>query len=127
MSLPSESLYPLRTLIVAGVIYGAASVLHGSGFLAVFVAGLLLGDARAPFKVEIERFQSALASFAEITVFVALGLTIELGSLDENGVWLDGLLFALPLASSSGRSWSPSCSRGRGSVLASEPSSPGAA
>jgi cell volume regulation protein A len=98
VSLPSESLYPLRTLIVAGVIYGAASVLHGSGFLAVFVAGLLLGDARAPFKVEIERFQSALASFAEITVFVALGLTIELGSLDENGVWLDGLLLALLLA-----------------------------
>ena len=94
VSLPSESLYPLRTLIVAGVIYGAASVLR-LGFLAVFVAGLLLGDARAPFKVEIERFQSALASFAEITVFVALGLTIELGSLDENGVWLDGLLFAL--------------------------------
>ena len=98
VSLPSESLYPLRTLLMAGVIYGAASVLHGSGFLAVFVAGLLLGDARAPFKGEIERFQSAMASLAELTVFVALGLTIVLGSLDEEGIWLDGLLFALLLA-----------------------------
>jgi cell volume regulation protein A len=98
VSLPSESLYPLRTLIFAGVIYGATSVLHGSGFLAVFVAGLILGDARAPFKAEIERFQSALASLAEITVFVALGLTISVGSLDDEGIWLDGLLFALVLA-----------------------------
>jgi cell volume regulation protein A len=98
VSLPSESLYPLRTLVFAGVIYGAASVLHGSGFLAVFVAGLLLGDARAPFKGEIERFQGAIASLAEITVFVALGLTIELRGLGEQNVWLDGILFALVLA-----------------------------
>ena len=98
VSLPSESLYPLRTLLMAGVIYGAASVLHGSGFLAVFVAGLLLGDARAPFKGEIERFQSAMASLAEVTVFVALGLTVVVGSLDEQGIWLDGIVFALLLA-----------------------------
>jgi cell volume regulation protein A len=97
VSLPSESLYPLRTLVMAGVIYGAASVLHGSGFLAVFVAGLLLSDARAPFKGEIERFQSALASLAEITVFAALGLTIDLQGLDDQDIWLDGLLFALVL------------------------------
>ena len=98
VSLPSESLYPLRTLVMAGVIYGAASILHGSGFLAVFVAGLLLGDARAPFKGEIERFQGALASLAEITVFVALGITIEVRSLDDQDIWSDGLLFALVLA-----------------------------
>jgi potassium/hydrogen antiporter len=98
VSLPSESLYPLRTLIMAGVIYGAASVLDGSGFLAVFVSGLLLGDARAPFKGEIERFQGTLASLAELIVFVALGLTIELGSLDEQDIWLDGTLFAFLLA-----------------------------
>ena len=98
VSLPSESLYPLRTLVFAGVVYGAASVLHGSGFLAVFVAGLLLGDARAPFKGEIERFHGAVASLAEIIVFVALGLTIDLRGLGEQNVWWDGILFALVLA-----------------------------
>jgi cell volume regulation protein A len=98
VSLPSESLYPLRTLVFAGLVYGAAAVLHGSGFLAVFVAGLLLGDARAPFKAEIERFQSAFASLAEITVFVALGLTIEIDRLDDQNVWRDGILLALILA-----------------------------
>jgi cell volume regulation protein A len=98
VSLPSESLYPLRTLVAAGVIYGAASVLHGSGFLAVFVAGLLIGDAPAPYKAEIERFQGAAASLAEIVVFVALGLTIEISELDDEGIWLDGILIALILA-----------------------------
>jgi len=46
--LPSEGLYPLRVLAGALVIYGAASAAHGSGFLAVFVAGILIGDLRAP-------------------------------------------------------------------------------
>ena len=98
VSLPGEGLYPLRVLAIAGVIYGIASVLHGSGFLAVFVAGLLIGDARAPFKAEIERFHTALASLAEIVVFVALGLTIDLTDLFAEGDWLDGLVLALVLA-----------------------------
>ena len=57
--LPSEGLYPLRVLAGALVIYGAATVAHGSGFLAVFIAGILAGDARAPYKGEIERFHGA--------------------------------------------------------------------
>jgi cell volume regulation protein A len=98
ISLPSEALYPLRTLAFAGVIYGVASVAHGSGFLAVFVAGLLIGDERAPHKGEIERFHTSLASLAEIVVFAALGLTIDLTDLGSDSVWLDGLLLALLLA-----------------------------
>jgi cell volume regulation protein A len=96
--LPSEALHPIRTLAAAGVIYGTASVARGSGFLAVFVAGVLIGGARAPYKGEIERFHTSLAALAEIVVFVALGLTIDLGSLDGRLVWLDGLLLALILA-----------------------------
>ena len=68
--LPSEGLYPLRTLACALMLFGAATLAHGSGFLAVFVAGIVLGDARAPYKREIERFHSALASLAEIVAFV---------------------------------------------------------
>jgi cell volume regulation protein A len=98
VTLPNEALYPLRTLAIAGVIYGVASVAHGSGFLAVFVAGLLVGASRAPYKGEIVRFHTSLASLAEIVVFVALGLTIDLASLDGRRVWLDGALLALILA-----------------------------
>jgi cell volume regulation protein A len=96
--LPSEPLYPIRTLAVAGVIYGVTSIADGSGFLAVFVAGILVGDSRAPYKVEIERFHTALASLGEMVAFVALGLTIDLTDLDARDVWLDGLLLALLLA-----------------------------
>jgi cell volume regulation protein A len=96
--LSHEGLYPLRTLAAAGLIYAVASVAHGSGFLAVFVAGILVGDVGLPLKREIERFHTSLASLAEIVVFVALGLTIDLTDLGVRRLWLDGLLLALILA-----------------------------
>jgi potassium/hydrogen antiporter len=73
-------------------------VAHGSGFLAVYIAGILIGDADIPAKRGIERFHTSLASLAEIVVFVALGLTIDLTALGENHRWLDGLVLALLLA-----------------------------
>jgi cell volume regulation protein A len=96
--LPSEGLYPLRTLAAAGVIYGVAAAAHGSGFLAVFIAGLVLGDLDVPYKRQILRFHIALASLAEIVVFVALGLTVNVTQLFKEGIWLDGLLLAIALA-----------------------------
>jgi potassium/hydrogen antiporter len=95
--LPSEALYPLRVLASALLIYGAATVAHGSGFLAVFVAGILAGDARAPYKGEIERFHAALASLAEIVAFVALGLTVGLHTLPDRGALRVGLALAVLL------------------------------
>jgi potassium/hydrogen antiporter len=96
--LPNPALYPLRTLAFAGVIYGLATVAHGSGFLAVYIAGILIGDADIPAKRGIERFHTSLASLAEIVVFVALGLTVDLSRLGENHRWLDGLVLAVLLA-----------------------------
>jgi cell volume regulation protein A len=95
--LPSEGLYPLRVLASALVIYGAAAVAHGSGFLAVFIAGILAGDARAPYKGEIERFHAALASLAEIVAFIVLGLTVGLHTLPDSGAWGIGLTLAVLL------------------------------
>jgi len=97
-SLPHEGLYPLRTLAVSLVIYGAATVAHGSGFLAVFVTGVLIGDERAPYKSEIESFHRSLASLAEITVFVALGLTIDLTNVFSSSDWLRALALGVVLA-----------------------------
>jgi cell volume regulation protein A len=96
--LPHRGLYPLRVLAVAGAIYGITAVLHGSGFLAVFIAGLLIGDERAPYKAEIESFHTSLASLAEIAVFVVLGLTIDVTQLFEEGWWLEGVVLFLALA-----------------------------
>ena len=50
-----------------------------------------------PYKGEIERFHTSLASLAEIVVFVGLGLTVNLGSLDA-GAWVDAALLLLVLA-----------------------------
>ena len=98
LPLPSESLYPLRVLTLALVVYGVAAVAHGSGFLAVFVAGIVIGDEAAPYKREITRFVGALASIAEIVAFVVLGLTVDLGTLGDGNAWLIGLVLAAALA-----------------------------
>lgn len=95
--LPDRSLYPLTMVLSAGVVYGATSVLHGSGFLAVFVAGIVLGDTGYPRRAEVRHFLSALADLGELAAFVALGLTIELAYIASEGLWWRGLLLAVLL------------------------------
>jgi cell volume regulation protein A len=97
LPLPSAALYPLQTLLGAGAIYGATTLAHGSGFLAVFIAGILVGDLHAPYKADIERFHSSLASLAEIIAFAMLGLTVSLTDLVHGNAWLVGLLLAVLL------------------------------
>ena len=92
--LPDRSLYPVAVVLAAGVVYGATAVLHGSGFLAVFVAGILIGDAEYPRRVEVRHFLAALADLGELAVFVALGLTIDLGFIFAGAVWWQGLVLA---------------------------------
>src|SRR5262245_40437232 len=96
--LPNEGLYTLRVLAGALAIYGVATVARGSGFLAVFIAGILLGDEHAPYKGEIAHFHSALASLAEIVAFVMLGLTVPLYALPHANAWLPGLALAALLS-----------------------------
>lgn len=98
VALPSEALYPVRTLVSALLIYGVTTVAHGSGFLAVFVAGIMIGDVKAPFKAEIARFHAALASLGEIVAFIVLGLTVELRTLPFGYAWQIGLVLAVLLA-----------------------------
>ena len=96
--LPGEGLYPLRTLACALLLFAVATLAHGSGFLAVFTAGIVLGDGRAPYKREVERFHSALASLAEIVAFIVLGLTISLDVIGRADVWVPGLVLGAALA-----------------------------
>jgi potassium/hydrogen antiporter len=96
MTLANPALYPLRSVAAAGLIYGVAAVAHGSGFLAVFVAGIVLGDADYPHRREVIRFHTSLASLAEVIVFTALGLTINKVPLGD--VWADAVFLSLILA-----------------------------
>ena len=96
--LPSEGLYAPRVLASVLCIFGFAVVAQGSGFLAVFVAGILIGDEPAPYKREIQRFHTSLASLAEIVAFVMLGLTMRLSALGSADTWPAGLAIAALLA-----------------------------
>ena len=94
LPLPSTALHPLRMLAAAGVVYGAATLVHGSGFLAVFVAGILLGDRTIPHREEVDGVLSSLGSLAEIVMFLALGLTIDVTEVLDSDAWLEGLALA---------------------------------
>jgi potassium/hydrogen antiporter len=94
--LPNEALYPLQTIAFSLLIFGAATAAHGSGFLAVFLAGIIVGDARAPYKREIERFAAAVSNLGEIVAFVVLGLSVSLSYVFSDGrVWTGVALAAL--------------------------------
>ncbi|MGH3508793.1 MAG: cation:proton antiporter [Nocardioidaceae bacterium] len=95
--MPNEALYALRAVAFALLVYGVTTVCHGSGFLAVFLTGILVGDSRAPYKREIERFASAVSSLGEIVAFTVLGLSIPLSAALGHGRGWTGLGLAAVL------------------------------
>jgi len=95
--LPDRTLYPVAVVLAAGAIYGAAAVAHGSGFLAVFVAGILVGDLQYAERSVVRSFNSALSDLGELAAFVALGLTIDLAFIAQEGLWWRGLVLAVLL------------------------------
>jgi potassium/hydrogen antiporter len=97
LRLAAEGLYPVFVLMAAALLYGLTSLAHGSGFLAVFIVGLSLSDAGIPVRSEVKAFHTSLAGFAELVVFVALGLTVHLGEISGR-IWFEGVVLALVLA-----------------------------
>jgi cell volume regulation protein A len=93
--LDSAGLYPVATLATAAVAFGAADALHGSGFLAVYLAGLVLGTAPIPAKRTVTVFHQGLAWVAQITMFMTLGLLVFPSQLGD--VALEGTALALVL------------------------------
>ena len=96
--LTEPGLRPLRTLAAAMLLFGVATVAHGSGFLAVFIAGIAVGDGEWPHDRQIRSFHSSLASLGEIVAFVVLGLTVDLAVLGHTDVWVPGLVLGALLA-----------------------------
>jgi cell volume regulation protein A len=84
----------VAVILMVGTIYGAATVARGSGFLAVFVAGILVGDLRFEGRRAVRAFNAALGELGELAAFVALGLTIDLALIGDEGLWWRGLLIA---------------------------------
>ena len=94
--LPTGGLYPALTLALALLAFGVTTLLHGSGFLAVFVAGMVLGHGPLPYKSGLLRVHDALAWLSQIGMFLILGLLIYPSELLE--VAGTGLGLALLLA-----------------------------
>jgi potassium/hydrogen antiporter len=101
--LPTAGLYPVASCSVAALAFGLAETLGGSGFLSVYIAGLMLGGSGIAAKQTIATFHQGLAWVAQITLFLTLGLLVfpsRLGSAVVPGLVLALVLalFARPLA-----------------------------
>jgi potassium/hydrogen antiporter len=77
IALPSSGLYPLAIITLCFLAYGAATAVHASGFAAVYVAGLVLGNSELPHRVATRSFSEGIAWLAQIGLFVMLGLLLS--------------------------------------------------
>ncbi|GAA1784146.1 potassium/proton antiporter [Actinomadura chokoriensis] len=81
VALPASGLYPIAVLSLSVGSYGAASLLHASGFLAVYVSAVVLGNARLPHRPATRGFAEGVGWLAQIGLFVMLGLLADPGDL----------------------------------------------
>jgi cell volume regulation protein A len=82
VALPASGLYPIAVMSIAVTAYAAGALGHGSGFLAVYLASLVLGNAKLPHRPATRGFAEGLGWIAQIGLFVLLGLLVtphELG------------------------------------------------
>ena len=102
-ALPSSGLYPVATVGLTLVAFTATNALHASGFLAVYLTGVILGNARLPHRRAVLGFAGSLALLAEAGLFLLLGLLASPGRLVDalgTAVVVGGVgsLVARPLA-----------------------------
>lgn len=76
-ALPSSGLYPLSALVLAFLAYALGATLHASGFAAVYVAALILGNSELPHRSATRSFSEGVAWLAQIGLFVMLGLLLS--------------------------------------------------
>lgn len=95
IQLVASGLYPVMVASLGLLAFGVAANLEGSGFLAVFITGVIIGNSRFVFQRSTFLFHDGLAWLSQITMFVMLGLLIKPLSLLD--VWFEGLLIALVL------------------------------
>ncbi len=93
LRLASAGLYPVASVATAALAFGLADVLHGSGFLAVYLAGLSLGSVNWPARRTIATFHDGLAWIAQVTMFLTLGLLVFPSRLPD--VALEGTVLAI--------------------------------
>ncbi|MCO6432347.1 MAG: potassium/proton antiporter [Deltaproteobacteria bacterium] len=90
-----EGLYPVITIGAALLTYSATALLYGSGFLAVYVAGVVIGKKNFLHKASLTQFHDGIAWLMQIVVFLFLGLLVfpsQLGPIAMKGLLLSAFL-----------------------------------
>nr|MCW2727220.1 potassium/proton antiporter [Aeromicrobium sp.] len=87
VALPASGLYPLVVFAFTVLAYGAAAGIHASGFAAVYVAALILGNAELPHRTATRSFVEGIGWLAQIGLFVMLGLLASPDELTWTHVW----------------------------------------
>ncbi|OEU97348.1 potassium transporter [Streptomyces qinglanensis] len=76
VALPASGLYPIAVLALCFLAYAGGAMAHGSGFLSVYVAALILGNGKLPHRPAVRGFADGVAWMAQIGLFVLLGLLV---------------------------------------------------
>jgi len=110
LRLQYEGLYPVLMLALVLLLYGVTTLVGGSGFLAVYLAGLLLGNRQFVHKASLRRFHAGLAWLMQILMFMTLGLLVfpsELLPIVGEGLLIAAflMLFSRPVSVFLGMAW----------------------
>jgi cell volume regulation protein A len=116
--LPTDGIYPVATIAIAGIAYGAAEVVHGSGLLSVYLTALALASTSVPARRTIAAFHEGVGEVAQIGLFILLGLLVfpsTLGDVALEGLALSAALIfiARPLAAFAATAFAPFNARER--------------
>lgn len=77
VDLSNSSLYPILLLSLVFITFTITDLLHGNGYLAVYILGVIVGNARLVFRKEINTFMNGLTWFSQIVMFLSLGLLVN--------------------------------------------------
>ena len=96
-ALPSSGLYPLAVLVLTFLAYAVGAAVHASGFAAVYVAALVLGNSDLPHRTATRSFSEGMAWLAQIGLFVMLGLLLSPSRHHVRRSWVRAVLAGLVL------------------------------
>lgn len=96
LRLRALGVYPVVTIAIALFSFGVTTLLNGSGFLAVYIAGVMIGNGVVPYRNGVLRTHNAAAWLSQIVMFLVFGLLVFPSQLAP--VIMPGLALALVLA-----------------------------
>ena len=93
INMDNQALYPILVLSGCFLVFAATYYLHGNSYLAVYVAGLVVGNSRFVHKRSTRSFFDGVSWIAQLSMFLTLGLLVNPSELRE--VWVPGLIISL--------------------------------